>query len=108
MNPVHTLTSYFFEINNIVFPSTPKFSEWSLPFRFTDQAFALISHLTHACYITVHLTLYCIALIILHADHSDCAVRGVGLDRSDAGTVDSNPAQGLDVCPLFSMLCCPV
>jgi hypothetical protein len=27
-------------------------SEWSLPFRFSDQHFVYISHLPHACYMT--------------------------------------------------------
>jgi hypothetical protein len=39
---------------------------------------------------------------------SGCAVWGVGLDRSDTGIVGSNPAQGMDVCPRLSVLCCPV
>jgi hypothetical protein len=33
---------------------------------------------------------------------------GVGLDRLVAGIVGSNPAQGMDVCPRLSVLCCPV
>jgi hypothetical protein len=32
----------------------------------------------------------------------------VGLDRLVAGIVCSNPAQGMDVCPRLSVLCCPV
>jgi hypothetical protein len=31
---------------------------------------------------------------------------GVGLDRSDVGIVGSNPAQGIHVCQLPSVLCC--
>jgi len=31
-------------------PSTPRFSEWSLPFRLSDQNFARIYHPSHACY----------------------------------------------------------
>jgi hypothetical protein len=34
------------------------------------------------------------------------AVRGLG--RLVAGIVGSNPAQGMDVCPRLSVLCCPV
>jgi hypothetical protein len=40
--------------------------------------------------------------------HSGRAVWGVGLGRLVAGTVSSNPAQGMDVCPRLSVLCCPV
>jgi hypothetical protein len=29
-------------------------------------------------------------------------------DRSNIGIAGSNPAQGMDVCPRFSVLCCPV
>jgi hypothetical protein len=42
------------------------------------------------------------------AGHSGRAVWGVGLGRLIAGIVGSNPAQGMDVCPRLSVLCCPV
>jgi hypothetical protein len=42
------------------------------------------------------------------AGHSGRAVWGVGLGRLVAGIVGSNPAQVMDVCPRFSVLCCPV
>jgi hypothetical protein len=32
----------------------------------------------------------------------------VGLGRLVSGIVGSNPAQGMDVCPRLSVLCCPV
>jgi hypothetical protein len=32
----------------------------------------------------------------------------VGLGRLVAEIVGSNPAQGMDVCPRLSVLCCPV
>jgi hypothetical protein len=28
--------------------------------------------------------------------------------RSNTGIMGSNPTRGMDVCPRFSMLCCPV
>jgi hypothetical protein len=38
MNPVHTLPSYFPKIHsNIIFPSAPRSSKWSLPFRFPTK-----------------------------------------------------------------------
>jgi hypothetical protein len=30
------------------------------------------------------------------------------LGRSNTGIVASNPVRGMDVCPRFSVLCCPV
>jgi len=52
MNPVHNFPTYFIKIySNIIFPSTPRSSEWSLPFISSDQNFVIISHLSHACYI---------------------------------------------------------
>jgi hypothetical protein len=44
----------------------------------------------------------------INAGHSGRAVRGVRLGRLVAGIVGSNPAQGMDVCPHLSVLCCPV
>jgi hypothetical protein len=29
-------------------------------------------------------------------------------DRSNIGIAGSNPARGMDVCPRFSVLCCPM
>jgi hypothetical protein len=38
MHPVHIFSPYFPKIHyNIIFPSTPTSSEWSLPFRFCNQ-----------------------------------------------------------------------
>jgi len=43
--------TYFFKIHSdIIFPSTPRFSGWSLPFRFSDQHFVYISHFFHVSY----------------------------------------------------------
>jgi len=41
--------------SNIIFPSTPRSSELCLTFRFSNQNFVWISHLSHACYISRHL-----------------------------------------------------
>jgi hypothetical protein len=49
MNPAHTFTPHFTKIHfNIIFPSTPKSSAWSLPFRFSDQNFVCIFRPSHA------------------------------------------------------------
>jgi hypothetical protein len=38
LNPVHNLTSDFFEIHfNIILPYTPRSSKWSVTFRFSSQ-----------------------------------------------------------------------
>jgi hypothetical protein len=51
MNIVYTFPSYLPKIQSkINFPPMPMFSEWFLPFGFSDWNFALISHLSHACY----------------------------------------------------------
>jgi hypothetical protein len=42
------------------------------------------------------------------AGHSGRAVWGVGVGRLVAGIVSLDPAQGTDVCPRLSVLCCPV
>jgi hypothetical protein len=52
MYPFHTLPNYFLKIHyNIIFPCTPRFSEWYLPLRFSVRNFVCISNLSHACYI---------------------------------------------------------
>jgi len=50
MNPVHTYLHYAPKIHFNIILSTPKFSEWSLPFRFSDQNVLCISYLSHLCY----------------------------------------------------------
>jgi hypothetical protein len=47
MHPVCTFPPYFPKIHsNITFLFTPTSSKWSLPFRFSDQNFVRISHLS--------------------------------------------------------------
>jgi hypothetical protein len=49
---------YFPRINcNIIFPTTPMSSLWSLPFSFFDQNFERISHLSNSCCMPTHLIL---------------------------------------------------
>jgi hypothetical protein len=51
MNAVHNFSPHFSTTNsNIILPSISKSSEWSLPFRFSDQSFVYILHLSDACY----------------------------------------------------------
>jgi hypothetical protein len=52
MNPVHNFPPYFPNVRyNIILPPTPMSSEWSPPpFRFSDQNFVRISHLTRVPY----------------------------------------------------------
>jgi len=50
MHPVHTFPPYSRNIHsNIIFPSMPRSSEWSLPL-FSNQNLAGIYNLSHACY----------------------------------------------------------
>jgi hypothetical protein len=51
MNSVHKFPSEFPKIHsNIISLFMPKSSEWSLPFKYSDQNFVCTSHLHHACY----------------------------------------------------------
>jgi hypothetical protein len=51
MHPVHIFSTYFANIHSdIIFPFTRMSSRWSLPFRFFDQNFLCIYHLTHPRY----------------------------------------------------------
>jgi hypothetical protein len=58
-------------------------------------------------FVNVNTTDY-VAVCKINAGHSGRAVWDVGLDRLDSGIIGSNPAQGMDVCPRLSVLCCPV
>jgi len=50
INPVHALISCFFKIHSsVILPSTPRSSKWSLIFKFPDQNFVCMSHLSHTC-----------------------------------------------------------
>jgi hypothetical protein len=52
INPDHAPTSHFLNIQlNIIFPSTPWSSKWSLSLRFSHQNPVCTSPLTHICYI---------------------------------------------------------
>jgi len=52
MNPVHTFPPYFPKIHSdVILPSIPGFSNWSLPFWFPNQNTVCTSHLPHACYL---------------------------------------------------------
>jgi len=51
MNPVHTSPSCCPKNHsNIIHSSTTTSSEWSLPFRFSDQNLLCLYHLYHLCY----------------------------------------------------------
>jgi hypothetical protein len=53
----------------IILLSTPRSSEWSLPFRISDRNFACISHLTHSCCMPCLILLYLVTLIIFGESH---------------------------------------
>jgi hypothetical protein len=50
MHPVHIFPRYFSEIHSNILSSTPRSSEWSLSFRFSNQNILRISRIPHACY----------------------------------------------------------
>jgi len=46
INSFHTFSTYFIKVHsNIIFPSTLRFSNWSLSLRFSSQNFVCISHI---------------------------------------------------------------
>ena len=52
INSVHTPTSHFLKSYlNIILPSTPRSSEWSLSLRLPQQNSVYTSALSHACYL---------------------------------------------------------
>jgi hypothetical protein len=54
LHPFQNFSPYFSKIrSNINLPSTPVCSKWFLPFGFSNQTFAFISHLPHACYMPI-------------------------------------------------------
>jgi len=58
IDPVHNPTSYFLKIDlNIILPSTPGSSKWSISLRFPHQNSVYASPLLHTRYMTSHLIL---------------------------------------------------
>jgi hypothetical protein len=55
INPIHTTETYYPKVNfNIILPSTPRYSEWSFPFRLSNQNNSRVvscceSHLYETC-----------------------------------------------------------
>jgi len=69
MHPVHISPHYFPKMNSyIILPSTPTSSEWSLPFRFSNQNFVWISPLSHACYISCPLIILNLIALIMFCE----------------------------------------
>jgi hypothetical protein len=63
---------------------------------------------TEATSVSIRSELFTGDIGLHEAGHSGRAVWGVGLGPLVAGIVGSNPAQGIDVCPRLSVLCCLV
>jgi hypothetical protein len=65
INPINILKPYLRKIHfNIIISPTPRSSEWSLPFRLSNQNSICISHLTHACYMS-HFFILDLTIIII-------------------------------------------
>jgi len=68
MNPLHILSPYFYNIHfNIILHSTPTSFEVDSSFRFFDQSFVCISHLSNACYMPRQYSPRFITLIVFYA-----------------------------------------
>jgi len=58
MNLIHTFLIYFSTIHsNIILLRTARSFEWFLSFSFFEQMYLGVSHLLHACYISIHFIL---------------------------------------------------
>jgi hypothetical protein len=64
MKPAHTLTFYFLKIHFNIILSSAHISEWTLPFRFSNQNFESISHLSMRAACPAHLILLDLATLI--------------------------------------------
>jgi hypothetical protein len=88
---------------------TSSFSNPSLLMR-TGFKFTISAHMM--CFTEQRCTNYRHYLLLIILDlpvpmAAWCKSRTV-FDLSNIGIADSNPARGMDVCPHFSVLCCPV
>jgi len=70
-SPVHKFPPHFSNTHsNIILLSVPVSPKWSLPFRFPDQNFVHISHLSHPSYISAQLIILdLITLITLGVEY---------------------------------------
>jgi hypothetical protein len=66
MNPIDTQQNCLFESSfNIILPSMRRSSEWSLPFKLSNQHFARISHLSMRATWPAHLILLDLIILII-------------------------------------------
>jgi hypothetical protein len=77
MNPSHPVS---FTSILVTFPSTPRSSRWSLPFRFFQSEFVALSHLYHApCSTSEHTGFFCVRSFSPRPIHKleDCPLSAV-------------------------------
>jgi hypothetical protein len=69
MNPVYTLPPHFPNIHfNIILSSATRYSEWSLPFRISDQNSVRISYLPMRFTCAAHLILLGLIILIISGE----------------------------------------
>jgi len=67
--PIQTFPPYFHNIHfNIILPSTPMSSEWSLPFRFIDKNIVCISHFPMCATCPSYLILLPLITLIIYGE----------------------------------------
>jgi len=92
MHPVHNFPPCFPEIrSNIILPSLPKSSEWSLPFRYFNQNIVLI-YLSHAfCIPCLTIPPWFYDLIMISAVYKFCSSSLYGLLQPPATSSTFDP-----------------
>jgi hypothetical protein len=83
LNSTHTLKHYFRKIHfNITLTSTPRSSEWSLPFRLSNQHFVSISNPSMGVTCPAHLILLQMIILIIYVKSTNYGSPGCAIFSS--------------------------